>query len=72
MGGGRGDVVLVEPLADATVHADVEAGALGFEPLVLEDFVELVQPVSLMNRWPGGRLQVLQRKPERLPTGEEL
>jgi hypothetical protein len=32
----------------------------------------LTQAVSRMNRRPGQRLQVLQRKQERLPTGEEL
>ena len=33
MGGGPGGVVLVEPLADATVHANVEAGVLGLARL---------------------------------------
>ena len=35
-------------------------------------YTRVTQAVSRMNRRPGRRLQVLQRKLEWLPTGEEL
>ena len=42
------------------------------ERLAMGQYNRLTQAVSRMNRRPGQRLQVLQRKQERLPTGEEL
>jgi hypothetical protein len=68
MGGGPVGVVLVEPLADAAVHADVEAGALGFEPLVLEDFIKLVQDAE-PEGFVGKRFRDFQLQRRRLGAG---
>jgi hypothetical protein len=40
------------------------------ERLAMGHYTRVTQAVSRMNRRPGRRLQVLQRKLERLPTGE--
>jgi hypothetical protein len=65
VGGGPGGVVLVEPLADAAVHANVVADFLGLQPLVFEDFIELVhdaEPEGLFGEGVGG-LEVERRGP---------